>query len=276
VNGAGAGTASVWAGFGALAAAGTSAATDFAAVYTWRTWTLGWLVRVVSQAVLYGLLGRLLGSAAHQRELFVGGAVLVCATEALLVCASTVNERRGGTFPLIVVTPRSPFVVLLGRGAQWLPGGVVTSLVCLLVVGPAFGVHWTLPAVAMAVPLVVLTAASTYCLGMALGAVVLARPELRNVTSGVAASTLAILGGVAVPLQTWPAPARLLGRCLPLTHTLAAVRVVIDGGPAVTVASEAGIAALAGAGWLAAAWLVVRRVVAAGLRNGSVESGGSA
>lgn len=260
--------------FGPLGAAGASAAAEFAATHTWVSWCFGWLGRVVSQAVLYGLLGRLLG-AGHQRSLFVGGAVLVCATEALLVCASTVNERRSGTLELIVAAPASTFVVLVGRGAQWLPGGVVTSLVCLFVVGSSFGVRLTPSMGAAAVALVALTAVSTYCVGMALGAVVLARPELRNVVAGVAASGLAILGGAAVPLRAWPGPARLVGMCLPLTHTLAATRALIDGAGAGSVAARASVAVALASGWLVLAWAVVRRLIDAGRTKGTLELGAS-
>lgn len=266
----------VRAAWGTVRAAAATSAVEFAAVHTWRSWTLGWLVRVTSQAVLYGLLGRLLGSGAWQQQLFVGGAVLVCATEALLVCASTVNERRSGALTLLVASPASLFLALLGRGAQWLPGGIVTSLVCLFALGPAFGLRWTATSAAAVVPIVVITAVASYCFGMALGAVVLARPELRNVVSGAAASTLALLGGVAVPLHAWPSPAVALGQCLPLVHTLTAVRAVVDHGPFGAVAAPAALAMAVAAGWLVVAVVAVRRLVAAGRRNGSLELGGIA
>lgn len=263
----------VRAGWETVRAAAAASAAEFAAVHSWRSWTLGWLVRVMSQAALYGLLGRLLGSVPWQQQLFIGGAVLVCATEALLVCASTVNERRSGTLTLLVASPASLFLALLGRGAQWLPGGIVTSLVCLFGLGPAFGLHWTAASAAAVVPVVVITAVASYCFGMALGAVVLARPELRNVVSGVAASTLAVLGGVAVPLEAWPPPARVLGQCLPLVHTLAAVRAVADHGSIGAVVGPAAVAVAVAAGWLLVAEEAVRRMVAAGRRNGSLELG---
>ena len=258
-----------------IGAAATASAAEFRAVHTWRSWVFGWLVRVMSQAIPYGLLGRLLGSAVRQQDLFIGGAVLVCSTEALLVCASTVNERRSGALSLIVAAPGSLFLTLLGRGAQWLPGGAVTSLVCLLAVGPAFGLHWSVAGVAAVVPLVVLTALSSYCFGMALGAVVLAWPELRNVLAGIAASTMAVVGDVAVPLSAWPAPVQLLGQCLPLLHTVTAVRAVVAGGPAGTVVAQAAFALAVAGAWLLVAQVSVYRVVAAGRRSGSLDLGGA-
>ena len=35
---------------------------DFRAMYSWKTWCTGWLLRVVMQVIFYSLLGRLIGS----------------------------------------------------------------------------------------------------------------------------------------------------------------------------------------------------------------------
>ncbi|MGH8974347.1 MAG: ABC transporter permease [Acidimicrobiia bacterium] len=260
--------------FGALGAAARSSLIDYAVIFTWRSWLLGWLMRVMSQTVFYGLLGKLLGSTERQRYLFVGAAVLVCGAEALLVCASTVNERRVGALSLIVASPSDAFLVLLGRGVLWIPGGVATSAVCLFVLGPLFGVTWTFPAVVAVLPLIILTSVSTYCLGIALGALVLARPELRNVVGTVAATGLAVVCGVTVPLGQWPLAVRAIGTCVPLTYTLAAVRASIDGERARDVLLFAAQAAAWGTVWLGVAWLGLHRLVAAGRRTGSIDLGG--
>jgi ABC-2 type transport system permease protein len=258
----------------AFAAGVRSGVTDFTTLYTWWSWTFGWLVRVVSQVASYGFLGRLIGSPAQTRYLMVGGSVLACAAEAMLACASTVNERRGGTLGLIAGAPSGVFPVLAGRGVQWLPSGVVTSLFCLLVVGPAFGLAWS-PVHGLAVAgLVVLTALSTYCLGLTLGALVLAFPELRNVVGTVITSGLAVVCGVVVPLGSWPLPIRVAGSVVPLTYTLQAVRLVVDGGPAGLVLRSTALAILAAVGWFLLAWLVVNALIDASRRAGTIEFGG--
>ncbi len=246
---------------------------EFAAIYTWRSWLFGWLTRVGSQAALYGLLGELLGSTAQQRYLFVGASMLVAANEALLVCASTVSERCTGSLALIEAAPSDTFLVLAGRGAQWMPGGVATSLICLLVIGRAFHLVWTPGQVAALIPLVILASMSSYCLGLALGAVVLSVPGVRNVVTSVVAAALPVVCGVVVPLGEWPSAVRAVGLCLPLTHALAAVRAMADGGAPMTFIREAGVAVVAAAGWLAVAWLVVRWTLERARRRGSIEIG---
>ena len=39
-----------------------AARADLAVIYTWRTWLGGWMVRVVAQVALFGLVGELVGS----------------------------------------------------------------------------------------------------------------------------------------------------------------------------------------------------------------------
>lgn len=268
------GDTSVRAAFGPLAAGIRNGFADYVAVFTWRSWTFGWLARVGSHAALYGLLGKLLGSEAHQRYLFVGASLLVCASEALLVCASTVSERCTGTLSLIEAAPAGSFGVLAGRGVQFLPGGVVTSLACLLVIGPAFHLRWTPPQIAALFPLVALTSVATYCVGLALGAVVLSAPHLRNVVTGVVAAAAPVACGVVAPLQHWPPVVRAMGMTLPLTHTLSAVRHVVDGGESAACVGKAAAALVAAAGWLLVAWLIVRWTLDAARRRGSMEIGG--
>ena len=251
-----------------------SGVVDFMTLHTWWSWTCGWLVRVVSQVTTYALFGRLMGSPAHTRYLLVGGSVLAAAAEALLTCASTVNERRTGALALVASAPSGVFPVLAGRGVQWLPSGVATSLACLLVVGPAFGLTWTPARAAAAAGLVVLTGLSMYCLGLTLGSLVLAFPELRNVVGTLATSGLAVVCGVAVPLESWPLAVRMMGAVVPLTYTLGAVRLVVDGGPAVLVLRPAALGVIVGGAWLVLAWLVVTALVTASRRTGTLDFGG--
>lgn len=259
---------------GPLGAGTRSALADFAAIFTWRSWALGWLVRVASQACLYGLFGRMLGSPASQRYLFVGAAVLVSGAEALLACSSTVNERRVGALPLLVLSPTPVFPVLLGRGLLWVPGGTATSTVCLFLLGPLFEVRWTAAQFVCVLGLVVLTSLSTYCLGVALGVLILGRPELRNVVGTAAAAGLAMVCGVAVPLGEWPWAVRAIGTSVPLTHTLAAVRAAQDGAGSITVLAGAGRAVVWSLVWLGVAGLALARLERGGRRTGSIELGG--
>ncbi len=127
---------------------------EFATVYTWRTWTAGWLSRVLCQVAFFALIGRLLGSPEHTRFLLVGNAVLIVAVEACFVCASTTWERRAGTLPLLVAAPVSPLLVFAGRSTFWLVSGTASASISLFVLAPVFGVPLPMPRALLAVPLI--------------------------------------------------------------------------------------------------------------------------
>ena len=146
---------------------------DLRSLYSWKTWTTGWLLRMVCQVVFYSLLGRLIGDDAQVHYLVIGNAVMLCATTVIFVVQSTTWERFAGTLPLLVAAPASPLVVLFGRSVQWIPDALATSLTALLIVGPIFGLPLPWPRTLLVLPLLVLVTLSTYMMGAVFGSLVL-------------------------------------------------------------------------------------------------------
>lgn len=250
----------------------TSALADLRTIYTWKTWTFGWLVRILAQVAFFALIGRLLGSAEAVRFLLVGNAVYVAASTAMFVVASTSWERMAGTLPLLVASPAHPFTVFAGRSVQWLADGVAVSSIALFGLGSAFGVRFDLPQALVVVLLLALVAASVYCFGLVLAGIALRVMEVRNVIGNLGHLSLMILCGVQVPVSFWPGPVQAVTNFLPLRHGLAAIRNVVEGqGP---VLAEAASEAAVGLGWLVVAGLVFRRLAEGGRKDGSIEFGG--
>ncbi|AVV44170.1 ABC transporter permease [Streptomyces sp. ID05-04B] len=231
----------------------TNAYADFRASYTWTSWTFGWLTRMLSQVCFFGLVGQMLGSAAQTRYLVLGNGVMACVIEAMTVVVSTSWERGHGTLPLLAAAPGDLGWVMLGRSLQWPLSGSATAMVSLLAVGPAFGVHWPLASIPALLGLVLLTAVSTYSLGLFVGAFVLAAPDARNIVFNTSFLLLMAVCGAEVPVTFWPGWIQAAATALPPTHGLAAVRALADGAPGTAVAVPALWALLTGAGWLAAA-----------------------
>jgi ABC-2 type transport system permease protein len=231
---------------------------DFRASYTWWSWTFGWLGRMLAQVTFFAFVGILLGSPEQLRYLVVGNAVMTCVVESMSVVASSSRERSEGTLPLLSAAPARLGWVFLGRSVQWPISGSLTSLVSLLVLAPAFGVRWTLAQVPALVALVLLTALTTYAVGLFLSPFVLTASGARNIVSNAAYLLMMAICGVQVPVSFWPGWVQGLAETLPLTHSLAAVREIAAGGPAATVLSQAGLAAVCGIAWLAAALLAFR------------------
>lgn len=244
---------------------------DFSTMYTWRSWTLGWLSRVLCQVAFFALIGRLLGSPDSVRYLLVGNAVLIAVLESAFVVAGTTWERRAGTLPLLVAAPTSPVVVFCGRSVQWLASGTVSASFALLTLAPLFGVALPMPAGLLAVPLIGLVSVSAYCFGLVLAGLVLRAMELRNVVGNVIWMGIALIAGVQVPVTFWPDWVQKLSTVLPATHGLSGIRTLLDGGPPATVAAGAALEAAVAVGWLTVAALTFRHLAEQGRRTGSIE-----
>lgn len=231
-------------------------AADHSAIFTWKSWLFGWFVRMLAQALFFTTAGNLLGPG-QARYLLIGNAAVLVAIHGLFATASTTWEVQLGTLPLLVASPGSPTLVLMGRSLFWLPDAVACGLGAVVLLGPLVGVSLTWATVAAVAGLLALVAVTTYCLGLFLGALVLTTSDLRNVVSNAALSLLMILCGPEVPTRTVGTAATWIGNCLPITHGLLAIRQALAGhadAHTFTLSlQEAGI----GLCWLAAATAVL-------------------
>ncbi|MEU5464748.1 ABC transporter permease [Streptomyces althioticus] len=244
---------------------------DFRALYTVRSWTLGWMSRVLCQVSFFALAGRLLADEEATRFLLIGNAVSIMVLEASVVVASTAWERASGTLPLLVAAPVHPAFVFFGRSLFGVAVGTVSSSVALLALAPLFGVALPWPAAVLVVPLITLVGFACYCFFLVLAGLALRATHLRNLVSNVAALGLIAFCGVQVPLVFWPSWIQAVAGFLPLTHGLQAVRLLLDSAGAGQVVAATALELLIGVGWLVIAVLTFRGFVESGRRDGSIE-----
>jgi len=240
------------------------------AVYTVQSWVLGLFVRMVAQVAFFASLGRLLGSPAQVEFLLVGNAVMVAASSGFTVTVATVSERDNGTLALLVASPTSPLVVLMGRGASFIPNGLITSVGALVIMAPLYGV--TLPPARWPalVGLLVLVTVSTYMAATFLAGFVLRAPGTRRTVANVARLVMMALCGVSVPVRVYPRVVGWVTQALPLTHGLDAVRQLFGSGAAGSVLADAGLELAVGAGWFGLSLATFRTLADAGRRDGSL------
>lgn len=246
---------------------------DYQAIYTWKTWLAGWLLRVVAQVSFFALIGQLLGSAERTEFLLVGNAVLLAALGTMFAVASTSWERWQGTLPLLVASPTSSVVVFLGRSTFWIPDAIASAAGTFFICAWIFDLPLPWPKVLVVLPLIGLVAVSTYCLGVFLGGLVLRNPNLRNLVANLVWLTMAAISGVNVPLSYNPEPLQWLANVLPLTHGLQAVRGVLGDDSAAQIAVQAATEGAIGAGFLVLALITFDRLAETGRRNGTIEFG---
>ncbi|TYB39381.1 ABC transporter permease [Actinomadura chibensis] len=247
---------------------------EMGAVYTWRTWTFGWLVRLLCQATFYALLGGYVGDDTTMRYVLVGNIVVLACMESTIVVISLAGERRMGTLPLLAIAPSGHLPVYLGRGLQWTVTGLVSSLTAWLVLPPLLGVPLPWPRAGYAIPVIVLILASSYGYGCALAGVALRTRGAEWLVLNFAYGIVMTFGGVNVPVSVWPGPLRTAANALPVVHGLEAVRGILDGAPIGHVAGLLATEALVGACWYAVAAVSMDRLVSAGRRDGTLDHAG--
>lgn len=250
-----------------------SALNDLAAIYTWKTWTFGWLLRVLCQVAFFAVIGRLLASPETTHYLVIGNAVVIAVMESAFVNASSSWERGLGTLPLLVAAPTNLFVVFIGRSVQWIISGVACATIALSAMAPLFGVPLSWPSALLAIPLIALVSLSSYCLALTLAGLVLRAPIARNIVGNLTWWTVALVGGVQVPTEFWPSWVRVAAAFLPLTHGLDGVRTALAGGSGARVGRDALLEIAVGVLWLGVAALSFRWLAEGGRKTGTIEFG---
>ncbi|MFJ9407291.1 hypothetical protein [Streptomyces sp. NPDC101393] len=201
---------------------------DYRAMFTWRSWLFGWVLRLVSQVLFFASLGRLVGSVHTEQAIALGNAMVLGPLGALGVVSSCVGERRGGTLQFIVISSSSPFLVIASRGLYWVADGFLTSCVVMVLLPWIVGLQMAWTALPLVLALQALITLSGYGLALTLAGVSLRWPESRMYLTGGTTIAVLLLAGVNVARPTHGL-AGLLATVVPAAHGLAAARQAVAG-----------------------------------------------
>jgi len=256
-----------------MAAAGRIGFSDMASIYTVRTWVFGWFARLVVQVIFYSLFGFLLGSAALAHYRAIGNSAALVSIEGMAVVIAVTRERGEGTLPLQLLAPYPYAFALtyLTRGICNLVVGIGSSTAAFIIAAFIFRFPVAFPGVLLTPLFMAVMALASYCFGLALGATVMARPALQWLVINVGYLSVMTFSGVNVPVSYWPAPIQVIASMLPLTHGLAAFRLLLNGGPPATIAIGLAAELAVAAWWLACALCVLSLAVWNGRRSGTLE-----
>lgn len=248
-----------------------SGAHDYWAIFTLKSWILGWCVRMISQVSFFALIGKLLQSDTQTQFFLIGNAVVVAAQAALFAMNMTTAERGNGTLSLLLASPSRPVVVFAARGVYVMADGVFSALLGLFILGPAFGLHFPFPRIILVIPLTLLVGVSAYSFSTFLAGVIIRHRETTGLIVNATYVSLMALCGVNVPVSFFPPWLEWIARCLPLTNGLEAIRGVITGAPSSQVLAHAGGELLVLVAWLSLALATFGLFMRAGQRDGSLE-----
>jgi ABC-2 type transport system permease protein len=256
-----------------IKASGVVGVADFRFLYTWRTWLVGWLLRVIFQVLFFAMLGRYIGRPAVVAFLVSGGAVAVAVLETMTIVIFTAFDRMFGMLPLLVSAPADYFIVVLARNVfNCIITGTCTSTIALFTCASVMRVPVRYPAALLAIPLIALGAASTYLFGVFLSALIAKVRTGRWVAFNLGYLGLTALCGFLIPVGFWPRPLPALAQLLPFTHALRAIRGLVLGGlPATTIAGELGLELIVAIGWFVLAGAAFRASIERARRDGSID-----
>lgn len=240
---------------------------DYRALFTWRSWAGGWLVRLVCQVLFFATLGQLLGSPQAQGYIAFGNAAALGPLGALGVVSSTVGERRSGTLQFLLITRADPFLVLASRGLYWVADGVLTSSIALTLVPLVLPVPMAWAALPAVLAVNLAATLSCYCFALSLAGISLRRPELRMYLTAGTTITLMLFAGISTPVPQ-DGFAGALATVLPVAHGLEAMRELAagHGAPTSLILGEVLVSAL----WACIGYLVLTRSLRRTVRAGAL------
>lgn len=243
---------------------------DFWSLWTIQSWLGGWLVRIVSNILVWVYLGNLTNSPAHFQYLLIGN----CATAGLGNFAVVVPswERMNGTFPLLVARPGPIWTPIVGRMSVWAVSWYATAVICLIL-GMLF---LDLPILKFTSGLMLLAILAIMCLSTLtfcafLGAMVCAAPKFRLIAGWGVLTGIMAFTGVATPIDFWPNWLQPILELLPVTNGLAAFRTVISEGISWNAICLSAREMLVGGLWMILASLAFNIASVVLRRNGRIE-----
>ncbi len=191
-----------------------------------------------------------LGQFAHAQDAdfyIVGNAVQACAMSSVYgMTMAIANERWFGTLGPLLASPANRAAVFLGRGVPVLANGLLVSGFAFAAGAALLGFRpglRSLPALAL---VVVVTTVSCTAFGMLLGSIGLRAKDF-FFAANMAYFLMLLFCGVNIPLGVLPGWMSAIGRCLPLTHGIAAARELAAGATLGSVSglvlTEVGVAA---------------------------------
>jgi ABC-2 type transport system permease protein len=246
---------------------------SYRALFSWQSPTFyipTMLAHPTFQILFFAYLGRFIG-VRNDAFYVVGNAVQVSAMAAVYGVAMTVGgERWTQTLAPLLATPANRMALFLGRALPQIANGFVVSAFGFLVGRLLLDFHPPLSSLPPLALIVLVSTASCTGFGLVVGAFGL---RLRDVFtfSNPAYFLMLLFCGVNVPLHALPHWMQVVGSCMPLTHGIAAARVVAGGGSLSSVSGLVGKEALIGLCYFAAAYILLRLLEVEGRRRASLE-----
>lgn len=214
--------------------------------------------RAVLQALFFVFIAKAAGGMELAKFALIGNAVHAAVFPAIIYMAIVIElEKWAGTLPHLIASPANWLPVLMGRSTATFGDAIFSTTIVLGILVPLIAPDIAILNLLRAIPVLFITVASAAGLGWLVGAISL---PLRwgSLISNMTGYAMMVTCGVNFPLLALPPAIQWLGRCLPMTHGLLAVRALVDGAAYSDVAGLAGTEILIGVIYAVAAWALFR------------------
>jgi ABC-2 type transport system permease protein len=206
--------------------------TSYRALFSWiNPWVFvpHMLGYPIFEILFFAYLGRF-ASVQSDKFFLVGNAFMAIAVTGFFGMGQAIGgERRSQTLATLLASPANRFALFLGRAIPSILTGLVTAAfafaICSVILGTHFG-SGELAGLALA-GLVSSFACTSF--GLCLGSLGL-RGRSVSLFADIVGGSMLLVSGANVPLDRLPAAIRDIGTVLPLTHGIAAGRVLAAGG----------------------------------------------
>lgn len=233
---------------------------SYRALFGWLSpWVLipSMLVAPLFQILLFAYIGR--AASLESDEFYVvGNALQYASIPCLFAMGNTIaGERWQQTLPVILATPARRLPLFVGRALPVIANGFLVALIALAAGGAVLGIDIpasSLPAIVLATAVTAYSCTGLGLVNAALGLRVRETAVLSNIIFGL----LLILCGVNIPLDELPGWMSAIGRGLPLTHSIAAARLLADGTGLAEVGGLLWTELAIGTAWALAGYVLLR------------------
>lgn len=250
------------------------AAITYRALFNWThpfMYTTTLLLSPLFQLLLFAYIGRLTGVESDS-YFVVGNSILACSIACIFGGTMAIaNERRYRTLGPILASPANRGVMFLSRGLPYIVHGLGAALFILAAGALLLGFRMPLARLPLLVAVIVLASASCSAFGLTLGSLGLRFRDV-FIVSNLAENLLLIVSGANVPRELLPSWLQVIGSGLPLTHAIAAARLIADGASLDKVWMQVVGEACVLAAYVAAALLLMKLFEHASRRRGVLDA----
>jgi ABC-2 type transport system permease protein len=247
---------------------------SYRALFNWiNPWvffphTLGY---PIFEILFFAYLGRFAG-VESDKFFLIGNAFMAIAITGFFGMGSSIGgERRSQTLSTLLASPANRLALFLGRAVPSIVTGFLVAATAFAICSLILGVHFSASELAgLAVAALVASFACT-SFGLCLGCLGL-RGRSVSLFADMVGGTMLLVSGANVPFDRLPGAVQAVGRCLPLTHGIAAGRELGAGASLASVSGLLGTEAFVGCVYLVLGVVMLRVFEFQGRRAATLET----